>query len=178
MSAPLALIKSWLELILPSTVPVIYDGDPEPTAPRPNVDASTFTYAAINFTADESPLSTVVEEMTDTAGTVDPAKYVLERADIRRGELDVAIYGPGAYDYCRALDLSRGRPDVQLLFDTAGDYAINTPSAVNDEPILRSATREPTASIQFTIEWIETDDHEIEAVETISTTVDVDPEES
>lgn len=175
MSEPKALIKSWVELITGLTV--IYDGDPEPSAPSPLVDANTFTYAAINFTTDESPLSTAYEALTDTPGTTDPTKYDQIRSLVRRGELDVALYGPGADDYCRALELSIGRQDVLSLLDASGDFAINLPTAVTDEPILRSATRVPAASIQFTIEWIETETYELEAVATIDTTVDVDAED-
>lgn len=174
MSEPKALMKSWVELVTGLTV--IYDGDPEPSAPSPLVDSATFTYAAINFTTDESPLSTAVEVLTDTPGTVDPTKYDQIRSLVRRGELDVALYGPGAADYCRALELSIGRQDVFSLLDAAGDFAINLPTAVNDEPILRSATREPAASVQFTIEWIETETYELEAVASIDTTVDVEEE--
>lgn len=174
MSEPKAVMKSWVELVTGLTV--IYDGDPEPSAPSPLVDSATFTYAAINFTTDESPLATAYEVLTDTAGTTDPTKFDQIRSLQRRGELDVALYGPGADDYCRALELSMGRNDVQLLLDAAGDFALNTPSVVSDEPILRSATREPAASIQFTVSWIETETFELEAVATIDTTIDVDEE--
>lgn len=173
MSYPLAVMRSWVALV--TGLEVIYDGDDEPTAPRPNVDASTLSYAALNFEEDSSPMSTAFERMTETAGTVDPTKFVQHRSLLRRGLLDVALYGPGADDYCRALNLSMARPDVMLLLDTAGDYAINRPSAVNDEPIIRASTREPSASIQFMIEWVDSETYELEAVETIDTTVNVDP---
>ena len=113
MSEPKALMKSWVELV--TSLTVIYDGDPEPSAPSPLVDSATFTYAAINFTSDESPLSTAYEVLTDTAGSIDPTKFDQVRSLVRRGELDVAIYGPGADDYCRALELSMGRQDVLSL---------------------------------------------------------------
>ena len=175
MSEPKALMKSWVELV--TSLKVIYDGDPEPTAPSPLVDASRLSYAAINFTTDESPLSDPAVVTTDTTGSVDPTKVDQIRSHIRRGELDVALYGPGADDYCRALELSMGRYDVVALFEAAGDFAIALASPVSDEPILRSATREPAASIQFTVEWIEEETYEIEAVDTIVTTVDIDDEE-
>lgn len=172
MSAPRELMKSWVELV--TNLEVIYDGDPEPTAPRPNVDATTFTYAAINFLSDSSPMSTAYEATTDEdAGGNLVNQY---RSLTRRGLLDVALYGPGADDYCRALELSMGRPDVLALLTAAGDYAINLPTEVIDEPILRSATREPAASVQFTIEWIDEEVHETEAVEEVSTTVTVTEE--
>lgn len=173
MSAPKALIKSWVELV--TSLKVIYDGDPEPSSPSPNMESGVNTYAAINFTNDESGYGTTYEETSDTAG-VDPDKFVQYRSKTRRGDLDVALYGPGADDYCRALDLSLGRPDVIALLDAAGDFAIDRPEAVSDEPIIRSATREPSASIQFTVQWVDSETYETEAVEEVTVTVDIDEE--
>jgi hypothetical protein len=174
MSAPLALMKSWIELVLP--IQVIYDGDDETSAPRPNVATGVTTYASIQFTSDSSPLSTATEALTDEPGSVDPTKYEQVRSLLRRGDLDVAIYGPGAEDYCRALELSYGRQDVLDLLNAAGDYAINLPTDVRREPILRSATREPEASIQFMVEWVEEEIFEMEAVASVEVDVDVEEE--
>ncbi len=172
MSQPKALIKSWVELI--TSLKVIYDGDPEPSAPRPNVESGVFTYAAINFIDDESGYATTYEHTSDTVAPDN--KVVMYRSKTRRGDLDVAIYGPGAADYCRALDLSLGRPDVLALLIAAGDYAIDAPQPVTDEPIIRSATREPSASIQFAVQWVDSETYATEAVEEVTTTVDIDEE--
>lgn len=172
MSAPRALIKSWVELV--TSLKVIYDGDPEPTAPSPNMESGVDTYAAILFVDDESGYGTTYELTSDTAAAGD--KYVQHRSKVRRGQLDVAVYGPGAADYCRALDLSLGRVDVMTLLDAAGDYAIDAPQPVSDEPIIRSATREPSASIQFTVQWIDSETYDTEAVATVTTTATVTEE--
>ncbi len=172
MSAPKALIKSWVELV--TSLKVIYDGDPEPSAPRPKVESGVFTYAAIMFIDDESGYATTYENTSDTVAPDN--KVVMYRSKNRSGQLDVALYGPGADDYCRALDLSLGRPDVNLLLDTAGDFAIDAPQPVTDEPIIRSATREPSASIQFTVKWVDAETYDTEAVEEVSVTVDIDEE--
>lgn len=172
MSAPKALIKSWVEMI--TNLKVIYDGDPEPTAPSPNMGSGTFTYAAINFIADESGYGTTYEENTDE---VEPDNKVTQyRSKTRVGDLDVALYGPGADDYCRALDLSLGRGDVIALLTAAGDYAIDKAAAVTDEPIIRSAAREPSASIQFAVQWVDSETYATEAVEEASVTVDIEEE--
>lgn len=174
LSEPKALMRSWVEAV--TSLAVIYDGDDEPTAPRPNVDASTTTYAAINFISNSSPYSVPYESTSDTAGDVDATKVKQYRSLLRKGLLDVAIYGPGAVDYCRALELSLGRYDTMARFDAAGDYSVSMASDVSDEPILRAATREPSASIQFTVQWIDEETYEIEAVDTIVTTANVEGE--
>ena len=132
---------------------MIYDGDDEPDAPSPNMEGGVDTYAAINFISDDSGYGTAYEETTNEDAGGDNVKQY--RSKVRRGNLDVALYGPGADDYCRALDLSLGRPDVILLLDNAGDFTIDKPAEVTDEPIIRSATREPSASIQFTVQWVD-----------------------
>jgi hypothetical protein len=167
-------MKSWIELVLP--IQVIFDGDPEPSAPRPSVDSSVTTYASIQIASDSSPLSVAVETLTDEPGDVDPTKFKQERSLLRSGELDIAVYGPGAEDYCRALELSYGRSDVIDLLNAAGDYAISLPTEVSRDPIVRSATREPGASIQFNVDWVDTETFEMEAVESIDVTVDVEEE--
>jgi hypothetical protein len=172
MSAPKDLIRSWVELV--TSLPVIYDGDEEPSAPSPNMDGGVDTYAAILFTSDASGYGTAYEETTDEDAGAD--KFNQYRSKTRVGELDVAIYGPGAVDYCRALDLSLGRPDVILLLDTAGNFAIDKPAAVSDEPIIRSATREPSSSIQFALQWVDSEIYATEAVEIVTVTVDIDEE--
>jgi hypothetical protein len=169
MSQPKATMKAWIELV--TGLDCIYRGDPEPSAPRPNVDASTTTYADLDFLSESSPLSTLVEEHTDVAGSGDT--YVLERSDIRRGIMEVAVYGPGAADYVRSLELSVGSPSTINLLNAAGDFAINIPTDIEDNQSLRSATREPDASIQFSVEWIETADEDLAAVAEIDTTVNV-----
>ena len=172
MSAPKALIKSWVELV--TSLKVIYDGDPEPSAPSPNMASGVNTYAAINLMDDMSGYGTTYEATTDT--TAPDNKVVQHRSKVRRGQLDVALYGPGADDYCRALDLSLGRGDVLALLTAAGDYAIDAPQPVSDEPIIRSATREPAASIQFTVQWVDAETYDTEAVETVTTTATVTEE--
>ena len=112
MSAPKALMKSWVETI--TSLKTIYDGDPEPSAPSPNMKSGVNTYAAINFMSDSSGYGTTYEETSDDTGTGTTVNQY--RSKTRMGLLDVAIYGPGAYDYCRALDLSLGRQDVADLF--------------------------------------------------------------
>lgn len=172
MSAPKALIKSWVEMI--TSLPVIYDGDPEPSAPSPNMKTGVDTYAAILFIDDESGYGTAYEHTSDTAAADN--KMVQYRSKTRRGQLDIAVYGPGAVDYCRALDLSLGSGDVNLLLDTAGDFSIDAPQPVSDEPIVRSATRIPAASIQFTVSWVDAETYDTEAVELVTTTATVDEE--
>lgn len=172
MSAPKDLIKSWVELV--TNLKVIYDGDDEPDAPSPNMEGGVDTYAAINLTSDDSGYSTAYEEITDEdAGDGKVKQY---RSKVRRGDLDVALYGPGADDYCRALDLSLGRLDVILLLDLAGDYTIDKAMPVSDEPIIRSATREPSASIQFTVQWVDSEIYATEAVETAEVEITVTEE--
>lgn len=168
MSEPTALMRSWIVLV--TNLDVILDDDPEPGAPRPNVKTGTTSYAAIGFDDDQTATSTPYEDMTDTAGTVDPTKFDMDFSEVTRGTLNVEFYGPGATDYARALRLSITRPDVIDLLNLAGDFAIIKASEVSNEPILRSATREPHASIQFDVEWVESDTFEIEAVASVDAT--------
>lgn len=174
MSAPNELIKSWVELV--TNLKVIYDGDPEPSAPSPNVEDGVNTYAAINFLGDGSGYGTTYESTSDEAGTQDPLKVNQYRSKVRIADLDIALYGQGADDYCRALDTSLGRPDVIALLNDAGDFAIDKPTDVDEEPIIRSATRVPDAAIQFVVQWVDSEIYETEAVEEVTTTVTVTEE--
>jgi hypothetical protein len=167
-------MREWIELVLP--IPVIYAGDPEPTAPRLNVATADPTYAAIEIEDDDTSTSTPDRRTTDTAGTVDPLKVIQIASEVSIGTLNVEIYGPGSVDYARTLRRSITRPDVLELLNAAGDYAIAKAGAVNDDPILRDATREPHASVQFEVQWVESDNYETEAVATIETTVEVTEE--
>jgi hypothetical protein len=168
MSSPLALMRSWVVLVTGRDT--IFDGDPEPSAPRPSVDSDVRSYAAIGFEDDDTATQTPYEELTDTPGTVDPTKFNQVRSEATRGTLSVEFYGPGSEDYARTLRRSITRPDVLSLLDAAGDYAIFKAGEVSREPILRSATREPHASIQFGIEWVESEIYETEAVASIDST--------
>jgi hypothetical protein len=47
---------------------------------------------------------------------------------------------------------------------------------VSDEPIIRSSTREPSASIQFVVQWVDSEEYATEAVEQVTPTVDIDEE--
>jgi hypothetical protein len=172
MSAPKALIKDWVELV--TSLKVIYDGDPEPSAPSPNVEDGVNTYAAINFLSDGSGFGTTYEATTDEDAGGD--KFKQYRSKARIADLDIAVYGPGAADYCRALDLSLGRPDVINLLVDAGDFAIDKPTEVDEEPIIRSATREPDAAVQFVVQWVDSEIYETEAVETFDVDVTVTEE--
>jgi hypothetical protein len=173
-SPQMTVFREWIELVLP--INVIYAGDPEPTAPRPNVDPSVTTYAAIEIEGDETGTSIPERRTTDTPGTVDPTKVDQIASEAPTGTLNVEIYGPGSVDFARTLRLSITRPDVIDLLNNAGDFAIVKAGAVGDDPVLKSATREPDASIQFDVQWVETDTFETEAVNTIETTVEVTEE--
>jgi hypothetical protein len=175
-SPELNTMRDWVALVVPASVPVILENDPEPTAPRPDIDAAVTTYAIVGFVDDDTATSTPYDETTDTPGSVDPTKVDRHSSEVTYGDLGVEFYGPGSVDYARTLRLSITRPDVIDLLNAAGDYAINKAGPVGDEPILRSATREPHASIQFEVQWVESAVFETEAVETIVTTVDIDEE--
>jgi hypothetical protein len=168
----LDVFRGWVELV--TGLKVIYANDPEPTAPRPNVDASTFAYAAIDISSEGSDWSTVYSETTDTPAPDN--KFEQHRSMPRQGTLEIELFGPGAMDYLHALEMSTGRDDALLYFDSLGDYAIKRPTDISDQPVLRSATREPGAEMAFVVEWIETETFGIEAVEEIVSTVEVDEE--
>jgi hypothetical protein len=168
MSAPEALMRSWVVLV--TNLTTIIEDDDEPTAPRPDVDASTTTYATIGFDDDDTATQTPYEVLTDDAGSVDPTKFDQIRSETTRGTLNVEFFGPGSVDYARTLRRSITRQDVLDLLNAAGDYAILKASEVTNDPILRSATREPHASIQFSVEWIESETYEMAAVASIDST--------
>jgi hypothetical protein len=172
----MTVFREWIELVLPASVPVAYAGDPEPTAPRPNVDDAVTTYVTIEIEDDETGTSIPERRTTDTPGTVDPLKVDQIASEAPTGTLNVEIYGPGSVDFARTLRMSITRPDVIDLLNAAGDFAIVRAGDVSDDPILRDATREPHASIQFDVQWVETDIYETEAVNAIETTVEVTEE--
>ncbi len=164
--------REWIELVTP--LKVIYADDVSPTAPRPNVALDTEVYAALKILSDESDMSTANERTTDTPGTVDPTKFDQHRGKTREGLLGVEIYGPGAADYARALELSAGRADVLALLQAAGDFVIVRQGPALTEPLLLGATREPGARITFVIGWVDSEVYEIDGVDTIETTVTVE----
>jgi hypothetical protein len=168
-----AVCRQWAELV--TDLDVIYAGDDEPTAPRPNADPATLTYVAIDLQSSESKWSTYHEELTD-----EPApgnKFEQHRGAPLEGVLAVAVYGPGAMDYTAALRRSVGREDVLSQLLVAGDFAIELPGQqVADATEIRSATREPGASAAFLVKWTDTEIHELEATEQIESTVEVDEE--
>jgi hypothetical protein len=167
--APLDLCRQFIELVIPGLT-VIESGDPEPGAPRPDVDEATPSYAAFEIQSDESAWATAYEETTDTPSG---AKVEQLRALPTDGVLAVEFYGPLAGDYARSLRLSHGRADVLMLLEAAGDFAIDNPSGVSDDPVLRSARRELGASVTFGIRWVDSEIYDTEGVDTITTTVSV-----
>jgi hypothetical protein len=161
-------MRSWVVLV--TNLDTIIEDDDEPTAPRPNVETGVLTYATIGFDDDDTATQTPYEVLTDTVGTVDPDKFNQIRSETTRGTLNVEFFGPGSVDYARTLRRSITRQDVLDLLNAAGDYAILKASEVTNDPILRSATREPHASIQFSVEWTESETYEMEAVASIDST--------
>jgi hypothetical protein len=174
MSAPKDICRQWIQLV--TSLPVTYADDPEPSAPRRNVDGSVETYVAMLFEDDKSEYADQVEHTSDEEGDVDRAKVKMYRSESTEGQLTVDVYGPGATDYARALRLSTGRPDVLALLEAAGDFSIKRPSAVSDVPQLLDSTREPAASISFFVQWVESEVFETDAVDSAETTVVVNQE--
>lgn len=169
----LAVCRQWAELV--TSLEVIYAGDDEPTAPRPNVEPATLTYVVIDLQNSETKWSTYYEGLTD-----EPApdnKFEQHRGAPMEGVLAVAVYGPGATNYASALRRSVGREDVLTQLQAAGDFAIELPGQqVADATEIRSATREPGATAAFMVKWTDTEIHELEATEQIVSTVEVDEE--
>lgn len=168
-----AVCREWAELV--TSLQVIYAGDDEPTAPRPNTEPAVLTYVVIDLQNSETKWSTYHEELTD-----EPApdnKFEQHRGAPMEGVLAVAVYGPGAMNYTSALRRSVGREDVLNRLTTAGDFAIELPGQqVADATEVRSATREPGASAAFMVKWTDTEIHDLEATEQIVSTAEVDEE--
>jgi hypothetical protein len=172
VTAPLDVCRDFIQLVIPG-LKVIFGGDTEPTAPRPNVDPSVFSYAAIEIQSDDTRWATVGERTTDT---VSGDKVEQIRGLPIEGVLAVEFYGDSAEAYARTLRLTTGRADVIRMLDAAGDYAIDTPSQVTRDYVLRSGEREPGASITFAVKWIDSETYDTEGVDTITTTVTVTAE--
>lgn len=171
-SPQLSVMRDWVALVCP--IPVIFEDDPEPTAPRPDGTVGVPTYATVGFDDDDTATSTAYEETTDEDAGNDLVNQY--RSETTFGSLGVEFYGPGSVDFARTLRLSIARPDVLVLLNAAGDYAINKAGPVSDDPILRSASREPHASISFDVQWVESKIYKTEAVESIVPTVDIEQE--
>lgn len=169
-STVMGVFRQVIELILPG-LEIIYSGDDQADAPRPNVDPAVASYAAFEIQDDSSYFATAYEETTDTAAPDN--KYVQNRSMPTEGTLAIEFYGPGAIDYARTLRLAHGRADVLALLSGIGDYTIEQPSQVTRDPVLRSATREPGASLTFVVRWVDSETYDVEAVEQIVTTVSV-----
>ena len=146
MADPLSIFRQWIEQV--TSLKVIYADDPEPAAPRPNADPTVLSYAAIDIQEDKSAYGTTFERTTNEGAH--GKKY---RSTVRAGLLAVEFYGPGAADYARSLTLMKGAQATRDLLATWGDVAMGAIGSMSDEPVLRSASREPDASMTIEIRW-------------------------
>jgi hypothetical protein len=165
----LGVFTSAIQLMVPG-LQVINAGDPEATAPRPTVESGVDSYAAIEISSDSSSWATAGE---NTTNTVSGDKVEQVRGLPVDGVLAIEIYGPEAMDKAKALRMSHGRADVLRLLETAGDYALDSPSDITRDPVLRSATREPGAAMTFVAKWVELETYDTEGVDTITPVVSV-----
>ena len=149
MPSPISILRQWIVNV--TGLQVIFADDDEPAAPRPTANPAVLTYAAIGIDSDQSEYSTA-HQVTEKVGSV-VTQY---RSQVRSGTLSVEFYGPGADDYARALDLSRCHQATNDLLATWGDVSLGASSQVADTPRLRSAEREPGASIAIEITWVDT----------------------
>jgi hypothetical protein len=159
MSSPLDTIRQWFELV--TGLVVIYEDDPEPAAPRPDES----TYITIGWTTDDSPMATPYEHTSDEDDGASGVKTY--RSLVREAQLGVEIFGPGAMDFGRAIELSVGRPDVLDLFLADPLVpSVQKTGQITDQPVLRSTTREPDATLTFTVGWTDSEVIETTPVET------------
>lgn len=169
-AAVYSVYRQVIELVNPG-LEVIYARDDQADAPRPNADESVSAYAAFEIQEDSAYFATANEHTTDTPAA--GSKYVQNRYLPTQGTLAVEFYGPGAWDYAHDLRMAHDRADVLTLLSSLGDYTFDQPGQITDDPVIRSATREPGASITFQIRWMDTETYNTEAVEQITTTVAV-----
>lgn len=78
------------------------------------------------------------------------------RSEVVQGTLAVEIYGKDAEQKARKLRLARGAQAYMLRF-AAQEITLTTQGQIVDEPVLRSATREPQAAMLFGARWVEQD---------------------
>ncbi len=149
MADPISILREWVESV--TSLQVIYADDPEPAAPRPTADGVVQSYAAIGIDSDQSEYSTAHQVTEESGGVV-----TQKRSTLRAGTLAVEFYGADAADYARALDLSRCAQATSDLLKTWGEVSLGASSQVTDTPVLRSAEREPNASITIDITWVDT----------------------
>ncbi len=164
---------AWIRQV--TSLKVIRADDPESAAPRPNADGSTDAYASIKVDRSAPTSSTAYEELVegDPAGT-----YDRHLSQVRDGTLLIELYGPGAEDYAFALDLSRDDPNMITLINSYGDISLGAVSDTADDPILRSAEREPNASLSVNVQWTHAkvldDQPVVEDIDSTAKVTDVD----
>jgi len=146
-------LREYVELVTQLTT--IYADDPEPTAPRPSVDPAVPTYIAIGLDDDESMGSTSCER-EQLKDPTDPSKGTERTFEtVREGTLQIEIFGPGAGDYARALDIGRDRQDVNDILEAAG-IALGSVTEVSDAPRIVGIEREPDVSLGAAVSWVQT----------------------
>jgi hypothetical protein len=105
-----------------------------------------FAAGAIDFDIAENDLVIALGTVTRT------------RSEVVQGTLAVEIYGNGvaAVELARKLRLARGGNAYRERFADQ-EITIITQGQIVDEPVLRSATREPKAALLFGVRWTEYD---------------------
>lgn len=170
MSSPIAALRQWVETVTGLTV--IYGDDPEPTAPRPNVDPAVSTYAEIGLEPHSSTYSTPYSAIRGPEDSKPTTRYT---SQIRSGLLAVEIFGPGAEDYASALEMSRDHQSTIDLLKVSGDISLGAFGARDEDSVLRSTEREPDVSFTVEVQWSESIEAETdEVVESVEITAQVD----
>ncbi len=82
--------------------------------------------------------------------------------------MPIEFYGPDAYAYARKLTIAIGGPSYINTF-SALDIALQITGDITDEPVLRSATREPGASMMISVEWTDSDTGAVGTAATVET---------
>lgn len=103
------------------------------------------------FAAGAIDFDVAVDDVVVAVGTV-----TYTRSEGVQGTLAIEFYGPGAEDLARKLRVARGGAAYMARFADQ-EITLTTQGQIVDEPVLRSATREPQAAMLFGARWTEID---------------------
>jgi hypothetical protein len=170
MADPRQAAREWIQLALPEITIVIDMDQQTADAPREPVQP----YAGITLQASRpSGWATPVEDVPET----DPPRPIPEKYDhiagwTREGQLLVMLYGNGSRGRAETLQLSLTRPDVIELLDGLG-VSVQRPETVDNASAILDTSREQRASLVMTVVWYTEITSQVDVVETVDLTLDV-----
>lgn len=174
MPDPRQAARLWIKLALPEITTVVDMDQEAADAPRPPGLADGDPYAGIMLQASRPSGWATPAELTPET---DPPRPIPETYDniqgwTREGQLLIMLYGPGSQQRAETLQLSLSSPAVIELLDGL-EVSIQRPVTEDNASAILDTSREPRASLVMTVVWYSEIITQVDVVETVDYTIDV-----